>query len=179
MIIDLSLEPLDRIKRENLDNQRSIDFFTDNSLNAIPLANFPIMDYLFNYMVNEYSNSIQGLNNLLIADISIMSLFMIVTIVMISSIRTTFKFIFLSYLNVTEGELEERTLQLSKLGELLAHLKQKSYFMDIMGNFITERPSNNSNKTNKKFGNLFYCFGLLTSIFALLIFYLINILSAG
>ena len=130
-------------------------------------------------MINNYEEYISQVIRVLFVIVGGMVVFMISSFLTILSVRNCFRSIYMSFLNVTEGEFEDRANQLNKIGDILAKFKQQNYFGDIMGKLSLERPVNNSNKTNKRFVGVFYCFGILMSIVFLFLFYLIQITISG
>lgn len=135
---------------------------------------------LIDAQVKTYLDFMQTVISLLIATIALMLVLLIASVLVILMVRNMFKEIYQSFLNITEGEFEERSSQLSQIGEIMSKFKNTYYFQDFMGFKTQENSRQNSNKTNKKYSNNFYCFRLILSLIFIVIFYFIQIvLSSG
>lgn len=130
-------------------------------------------------MRDSYKSYINFVIQFLVSIIGFKFFFMIISIAIILQMRGLFKTIYSSFLNITEGEFEERTSQLTHLSDALNHFKQQCYYRDFLGTVPTIRAKTNTNKPNKKYVNQFYCFRLFASILFLVLFYLIQICISG
>lgn len=176
-ILELVGEDIARI--DNADNDREILYFTENAMNGLPLAYLPFGDYLYANMNSTYQDFIDFVLLCLFVIIGMMIILVIASTVCILLVRRMFKEIYNSFLNITEGEFEERSSQLNQVSDILNKFKQSFYFQDFMGYSTVDKVKTNTNKTNKKYVNHLYCFRLLFSVGFIVLFYMIQIIFSS
>lgn len=160
---------------DNSNNNRNILYFTDNAMNGIPLAYISFTDYLYKHMNNTYEDFIRFVLVCLFVIIGMMITLVVASTIFILRIRRMFQEIYTSFLNITEGEFDERSTQLNQISDILNKFKLSYYFQDFMGYITQEKVKTNSSKTNKKYVSNIYCFRLLFSVGFIVLFYMIQI----
>lgn len=175
----LELADKEITKLSTAEINREVLYWTENAMNGIPIAYIPFGDYLYTNMNSTYQDFIDFVLLCLFVIIGMMIVLVIASTVCIMMVRKMFKDIYNSFLNITEGEFEERSNQLNQVSEMLNKFKSSFYFQDFMGLSTADKLKTNTSKTNKKYVNQLYCFRLLFSVGFIILFYMIQILFSS
>lgn len=105
-ILEVVDKPISQISVEK--KNRETLYFIENSLNGVPLAYMPFTEKLFTDMNTTYQNFTQFTVTSLMVVTGLMIVLLTVSTICILLIRQMFKEIYNCYLNITEGELDER-----------------------------------------------------------------------
>ena len=170
-IVDLS-----KIKPEFLGdtiNYRDVAYFTENAVSSLPVAYKPFSEFLYSNLDSQYKDFLVYIVSVLLSIVIMILLMVIITIIILLSIRRMFKDVYNSFLNISEGEYDERIFQLNVINDSLNRFKKHYYYNDFMGINLNENLKPNTNKPAKKRVNNKYCFELMMSVFLISIFYII------
>lgn len=172
-IVEVSRFPLSSFTKTT--RNRDLLFILANSLNNLPMTYEPFLRSFYEKMNTAYENFIEFVLISLILIISFLVFIMIVTFLCILRLRKLFHNIYLGYTQINEGEYEERFRELEFVDSVLEKFKKSGYFNDFMGQLDNRRPKLNSKKKAKKYQDDRYCFRLLSSIFFIFLFYIIQV----
>ena len=171
--IEISKIPIKKFGQKSLN--REILYMFDNSLNGLPMAYEPFNEMLYTGMNGAYEEFMSFVLICLFIIVGLILILMLITIVFILRIKRMFWDIYQSFINITEGEYDERFKQLTIMNDMLHDFKMHSYFHDFMGFREIERPSTDAKKKAKSYQGRFYCFGLVLSIASIVMFYLVQV----
>lgn len=110
-ILNLADKPIEKLRRDN--GNRDVLFFTENAMNSHAMTIEKMDSILIDAQVNTYFEFMQTVLRLLIFTIALMVILLICSVLALLMTRNMFKDIYQSFLNITEGEFEERSSQLS------------------------------------------------------------------
>ena len=102
-------------------------------MNSLAMTSVSMGETLFKSQMSTLQDFTRTVIRLLIITVVLMVILLIASIVVLLMARNMFKDIYLSFLNITEGEFEERSSQLSQLGDIMIKFKNSYYFQDFMG----------------------------------------------
>ena len=176
-IVDMAQKNLEDLL--GLKNFRDIAYFTENMMNFLPMAYRPFGNLLFDMQTKHFSDFLVVVLKILVSALSLIVIMVIISSWIVFSIRIMFKEIYDSFLNINEGEFDERVFQLNMISDAMSKFKQSCFFKDFMGLNLTDNLKTNANKSTKKRVDKKYCFGLLLSILQIIIFYILQICYSG
>lgn len=162
-------------------NSRTILYFLENNLNSFTIDLKKFLDNIFEKETKEYTDFMSFVYTCLAIILGMTVLSLIISVWFVLRIKNVLMDIYMSYLQQTEGEYDERIIQLSKIEEKMILFRESEFYKNLFNVKPIDLFSSKTDKMrrSKRYTDKNYCFGLTFSLLSIGFFYLTQLGFGG